>query len=263
MIANRHGPTKRIEEAATRPKFERDSFYVNKLVEREEHQGDTADLSWTSRAGGSSLARYQRHIDHWRSAFARESAHLIAELVERTKAPYLVLGGEPGSTAEVQRHLPKSIRALIIGQEHMDVDQATETDVVRITEPMVEMEANHQIAAEVDGTLEAVAEGRPACAGIGPTLLALEEQTVAQIILPARFDEPGWQCASCRHIGEGAAPRSCPLCANATTQIDLLEAMLRSALAQDAAIVYASEAGALADYGGVGALLRNRTIAQT
>ncbi|HWO93178.1 MAG TPA: Vms1/Ankzf1 family peptidyl-tRNA hydrolase [Dehalococcoidia bacterium] len=229
---------------------------MKRVWDRAEHQGDTADLSWTAREGGWSLKRYQRHIDHWRSAFAEESMAMIVQELSRVDAPYLVLIGEEWAVAELRRHLPEALSAEVVFGGHVMVDLANEAQVVGEAEPVVQKEYERRVREQGDRIVAAASEGRPAAMGLGPVVRALEEGAVSLLVLPPSLEIHGWRCTSCGHLSEGESPGSCPLCRQQTTPVDMGEVILREALRQDAQIFFLSSHAELGSYGGVGALLR-------
>lgn len=229
---------------------------LGRVTASAEVQGDTEDLSRETREVGWSEGRLQKHVQGWRTKFAKEGAALMERFSAKHDAPHLVLAGADAERAELKRHLPEGLLARIVAEEHLQIDLASEAQVLDATLPLARAAAQRASLADAAQVLTAASEGRPAAMGPEATLRALEEGAVRHLVLATKLDGLAWRCERCGHGEAASLPPACTACDGPVREQPLVELLLREALRQDAEITFAPDAGELNAYGGVGALLR-------
>ncbi len=212
-----------------------------------------------TRVAGWAEVRYQSRIDDHMAKNAREIVEKLTAIATAQEVDYVILAGDEPFLSELRNHLTPAIRKLLIDTEHIPLEtNAREIlertiDVVRRTE----VEDSRRLA---DTVMDRFRAGGLAVAGLGPTIEALNVESVDVLLLHTAFDgQSGWQCSQCRVLGRAPAPRACPFCEEPVPEpIDLREAMVRRAERVGRSVEIVEEHEELAALDGVGATLRYR-----
>lgn len=175
-------------------------------------------------------AHYQRHAQHVRAEFAREAAERITELVERTGAGDVILGGDAEAVPLLRQALSPQLAGSVREPPHGLALEAPRASVWEDVEPLLLQAQADRGRAWVERLVEAVQADALGVAGITPTQAALERGQ-ADVLIMAN-DVP-------------LAP-------------DVRSALIAQATKTDAMVEIVDQSEPLTRLGGVGALLRYR-----
>jgi peptide subunit release factor 1 (eRF1) len=196
---------------------------------------------------------------------ADEHAHLhlkhVAELTERLASIYefdrLILAGPVEATSELSALLPKAVSAKVVRQVSLPIKGS---DALVLEETLkVEAEIEREREIELVKTLiTAAAKHQKAVVKLGPTVRAIEEQRVFQLVYADGFAPPGSQCGTCGALF--AEEKSvCDYCGQAVKGIsDFIEQAAERVLDMQGKVeqLRAAAAERLQEHGSVGAFLR-------
>ncbi|MGI9182969.1 MAG: VLRF1 family aeRF1-type release factor [Longimicrobiaceae bacterium] len=230
------------------------SVYLGTLLDEIEVRGDPFPAPHDVQAGGYSQKRYQRRKAEEMRHFFREFAKEVEEFVRRYKADDLVILGTDENVAKFKEFLSDRLREMVVYTGPMGVDDSTSEVLARI-EPHLRAEREREAREVVEVLLDRVGQGYLATAGFQSTLTALQEGKVDTLVMARDHERNGARCPQCGFVF-ARDPGSCPYDGTATEEgIDVVEEMVRMAEEQDSEVEFV-EPGAVAEVGGVGALLR-------
>jgi stalled ribosome rescue protein Dom34 len=182
------------------------------------------------RMNAMNQAHYQRHARQVRADFARETAERIAELVQRTGADEVFLGGDAEAVPILRQALPTQLASLVREPPRALALEAPREAIWDDVEPLLrQAQANHE-RSTVERLIEAVQAGALGVAGLEPTQAALERGQADVLVLADQT----------------------PVTPDARSHLIALAAMT------DAAVEVIDQSEPLLRLGGVGALLRYR-----
>ena len=170
----------------------------------------------------------------------RETAARVDEVMRRTAAELLIVGGHQETVAEFLPFLPHPIRTRVAGT--FTVDPATMSPG-QVRERADEIAAAHERREEerlVTETLELVAAGGFAAAGLEWCLMAANEQAVQLLLVHGDEQAPGRVSDRCGWLG--LDEDECPVCGEPTRKtVDVIDEMATAVLDTDGRIehVYA------------------------
>jgi peptide chain release factor subunit 1 len=207
--------------------------------------------------GGWAQARFQRHIREHIQRHLKHVAEILLRLLQRGRYQRLVLAGPDEVVAELERELHDYVLRTIVARTSLPVTASAADVLERVRELEEALERRRE--EEAVGRLVSEIEGETAraVAGMGDTLIALEEGRVDTLLVAADLEVAGVRCPKCGHLGLRGP--SCPACGSATEETsDLVEEAVESALRQRARVEVVPQglAAELARVGGIGALLR-------
>lgn len=213
-----------------------------------------------TRVAGWAEIRYQSRIEDHIHKNAREMAERLSRIVEGdSEVAYVILAGDEPVLSEIRGHLTPATREKVIDVERIPVETTSHEILRRTIDTVRDVEARDSRRL-ADMVIDRFRAGGLAVVGLEPTIEALNQEQVDQLLLTESFDgEIGWQCAECRVLGRGEPPDACPFCdAPMPERIDLREAMVRRAerTGRNVEIVEGHED--LERLDGVGATLRYR-----
>lgn len=208
--------------------------------------------------GGWSQANYQRHHEAHVYWHLKRVADELAFLARRRPFERLVLAGPEEATAELERILPRHLRARLVRRIPAELF-ATEQEVLART---LEIEREVERAAEVRLVEELVATaaaGGPATHGLAATLEAVWLGRVHLLVVADGLRASGSECPGCGRLGPDA-PVSCPVSGDRVTPLeDVVERAMERALEEGGRVevVHDEAARRLREIGeGLGAVLR-------
>lgn len=214
-------------------------FFSFHLGELEEATGTLGEEVKRHKQGGWAAARYQRHEDE----AAKANLRIAAELTERYTRQYdwhrLVLAGTDGNIAQFKDLLPPHIRKRVVGVTTLDLGASI--GEVRERAEAVALSAtkdyNNRLAQDL---VVAAAKEAGAVLGLAPTLKALQEGSIYQLIFSEDYTIPDGQvrrCTQCNYLNADAKEQ-CPLCGASTeTLSDALNTIARRAIVQGAQVI--------------------------
>ena len=217
----------------------------------------TSEVPGHHRRGGWALlaqSRYQRHIQDHRDRHLDAVAAALIGLGEERGATHIVLAGEPRTVTALQQRLPEALAARVVGSIAASKHEAAGALVTRALEALARRTAD-ETGAAVEAVLTDAAKGGQSVAGINETLEAVGRGAVHRLYLHRGFREPGRVCAACGTLGAESLG-ACPLCGQATSEIELGEAMVARVIAAGGAVVAVDDDPGLKRVGGVAARLR-------
>jgi peptide chain release factor subunit 1 len=186
---------------------------------------DTDDYRKTS-AGGWSQARFQRHVEAHREAFAKLAAEAVEAVVDLEDVKVLLLAGDEVAVPLLEAELSQRLREMVRGTLRIEM-RASLSDIEAEALPALEglrIDDANDAAERLVGAAQADAMG---VSGHRGSHAALQIGQAMELIVDANNDD------------------------------DRLDELVRLAAATDARIRFADHEG-LRSLGGVGALLRFR-----
>ena len=184
-------------------------------------------------------------------------AELTDELARAQTFDRLVLAGPVAATSELQRLLPKRLRARVVGTLRLPID-ASLPDVLRET-LVLEQAAERSLERErVEALLTAAGKGDGGVVGLEATLEAVQERRVWRLLYSAGYESRGDECPRCGALFPSGRAQ-CGYCASPLQPVDdLVERAIRRVAdgGGDVDQVHEAAATRLWDAGGIGAVLR-------
>ncbi|HEV2132606.1 MAG TPA: VLRF1 family aeRF1-type release factor [Longimicrobiaceae bacterium] len=230
------------------------SVYLGTLLDEIEVRGDPFPAPNDVQAGGYSQKRYQRRKAEEMRHFFREFSKEVEEFVRRYKADDLVILGTDENVAKFKEFLSDRLREMVVYTGPVGVDDSASEVLARI-EPHLKAEREREAREVVEVLLDRVGQGYLATAGFQSTLAALQEGKVDTLVVARDHERNGARCPQCGFVF-ARNPGSCPYDGTSTEEgVDVVEEMVRMAEEQDSEVEFV-EPGAVAEVGGVGALLR-------
>ena len=183
----------------------------------------------------------------------RRAAELVVQTLHGRPAERLVVGGPAEAVAGLERHMPATVTAKIIGRVQVRV-AASIHEIGDLARGVVAAAARQRQANAVEQLRQRAAEARGGVVGLEQTLKALADKRVAALFVSDGFSAPGARCPACGHLGLDV--RQCPTCGTTNEEIaDIVEAAVEAAVAQRATIEFCRETE-LDLFGSIGAIER-------
>jgi peptide subunit release factor 1 (eRF1) len=205
--------------------------------------------------GGWSQANYQRSIDKDAADHLKHAAEVAFARLKR-RLPAGILIGAPGELAgALEGHLHPYLRERLAGRIDIDVEHSSPEDIRKAAAPAIDAAARAAQDEALDAFAGDFAHDR-AASGLGAVLDAMHQQRVRALLVDDGFSAPGVVCPACGWMGAGDAG-ACPADGTATqARDDIVDAAIRRALSQAAAVHVLRDRPELASHGHVAALLR-------
>lgn len=203
---------------------------------------------------------YQSHRREQTDRFLKEKISVLDNLMRSGGHTHLILAGHAWETASIRDALPKRLASKLVDTLPASGNESI-SDVVAATLSLF-MEAEEiesQEAAEILRQ-EILSDGL-GCVGTEETLKALRQNQVDVLVITKSYQaEFGWSCKACATLAIGkTAPHRCATCNGFLFRgVDLREEMVRLAEQQSARVEVVMQEDSLAQFGGIGALLRYR-----
>ncbi len=187
--------------------------------------------------GGWSQANYERSAEEETLSHLRTVAEEVNRRWRAERFDRIVLGGPQEVTARFEEMLSDEVRSSLVPEKvDVDITSATEAQVRSAVEEIVTEDERRGEAEALKQLSDAVGTKR-GVVGLDEVLGALNERRVQTLLLSPTFDGPGRRCPSCGMlVGEDA--RRCPADGTQTDAVDhVREAVVESAIAQDASVM--------------------------
>ncbi len=224
----------------------------------------TLDL-WAARPALQSRARAswaRTHYHHRRArpseAFLAEKVALLDRMVTRGGHTHILLAGRPPQVERFRAALPPRLAAMLF-EPAEDLDRADPDRVVAATLAAFVAQEERESMDAVGRLLGELRRGGLAVSGHDGCLRALELGQVDQLVIAQGFEgPPGWRCGTCGAVvAAPTRPAGCARCGDAAlAPASLRDELVRLAERHEATIELVARSEALAELGGVGALLR-------
>jgi len=250
--------------------LERENRHTVVLVDREhlrlfdvqfgrvthEHELETAPYpaAHDVQAGGYSQRDYQSRKAEEARQFLKDFVEETEAFVERYQPIGLILLGTDENVGHFQDALPQGLQDRVVHRAHAPHD-ATGPEILERLEDWFEQAIRDRRQERIELLHDRIDHQHYAVGGIRDTLDQLQRGKVATLVVDRALQRTGARCTQCGvHLDR--ARGECPYCSGETRDgVDLVEAMVRSAVEQDAD-VHLVPTVTVAQYEGVGALLR-------
>ena len=174
--------------------------------------------------GGWSQARYQRSVEEEVEAHIRRSVERFTELATGQRFDHVAMAAPDAVRGHLEHDLPRQLEGRLAGMIDVDVEHATEDEIMDALRPLAEDVARRREAELLDRWSEYIGTGRRAVAGLPDVLKALSDKRVEVVLVSDSTEIP-------RIVVEGA-------------------------VLQDAGLVTVRHRDDLDAHGGIAALLR-------
>jgi peptide chain release factor subunit 1 len=205
--------------------------------------------------GGWSQANYERSVEKDAEDHLRRVAQALKRRYARERFHRLALGGPHEVVTRFEPMLSEELRHRL-APERLDVDVSSATDeqVREAVSQLVEHDEQRREREALDQLAQSLGAGGRAAGGPEATLEALNERRVGTLLLDPGFERRGGRCPSCGLLTLDMG--QCPADGTALEDVDLREAAVEAALAQDSEVLVARHFPDLGPQQGIAALLR-------
>jgi peptide chain release factor subunit 1 len=232
------------------------------LGEIEEHHQAEAPLDVKRiNAPGRDHIESQMTIQHKADAHAHLHLKHVAELTARLASvrefDRLILAGTVEATSELFGLLPKALRAKVVRQISLPINGSA----ALVLEETLKVEADIEREREAELVKELITAGhknQKAVIELTPTVRAIQEQRVWQLVYADGFAPPGSQCGNCLAL-YAEEKESCDYCGQAVKGVgDFIDRAAERVLEMDGRVeqVCGPAAERLQEAGNIGAFLR-------
>ena len=236
-------------------------FGHGRTVESEEVESVKTNRS---KVGGWSQMRDQRHTENYHMQHAKEVVETLARIVDKEGIEQVILAGDEVIIPILRAQLPKALEDKVIDVLSLDI-RAPEKEVFEASlEAMRDHDAQSD-AERVERLLNEYRAGGLGVVGATDTLEALSMGQVDELYLTAAMrvvkgDREDVQILSDAEVVEPVVAASDPAAVSNTEPDSVIVAHELVARAQQtsAKVTFIEDPALLAEYGGVGALLRYR-----
>jgi peptide chain release factor subunit 1 len=199
----------------------------------------------------------QHKADQHAHLHLKNVAELTARLARVREFDRLILAGPVEATSELSGLLPKALRAKVVRQISLPSNSSDALVLEETLKVEAEIEREHETEL-VRQLIDAAPAHLKAVVKLAPTLQAIQEQRVWQLIYADGFAPPGAQCGNCKalYAGEKAA---CDYCGQAVKGVsDFIDRAAKRVLEMQGRVeeVRGLAAESLQKYGNIGAFLR-------
>lgn len=205
-------------------------FYMGELEDGSRVRGRA--LRQPNYAGG--WQGYEEHRVHDKAElFARrhfrETAGKIDEVMRRTRAELLIVGGHEESVGEFLPFLPHQLQPRVGGTFTIDPSTMSPGQVREQADQVVDRYEREEERRLVEDALGRAAAGRLGATGLQWCLMAVNEHAVQLLLVNDDEQSPGRACDNCGWLGlEG---EECPVCGGRTRKApDVIDEMAAAVL---------------------------------
>ncbi len=230
-------------------------IYLVSADEVDEEGRVRGDVKNRVKKGGWSQKRYARRRDKQIEGYATEVAAGLATLADERPFARLVLIGSDEPVQAVRDALRTDLRELLVGSASVD-GNATDADALEAAAEIAEA-GEREAEQELWHAIREQGVG-PGLAAFGATsvLKALTEARADAVLVDREAEIAGTKCRACEHVAHGT-PTTCGACGSSDVfRVDLVESFTEQAARTGADVDFADPFDALAEVGGVAALLR-------
>ncbi len=212
------------------------------------------DVKNAVKKGGWSQKRYARRREKALEQYAAEVAQSVRELYDDEGFARLVLLGSQEAMQAVEGHLAAPLRERLVGERSVDV--ADEGQVMRAAFALY-FEGERASEQNLwDRIREGYLTGGLAVVGPQRTLEAAQAARVEVALVDREAETEGRKCRACEHAVFGT-PATCQRCGSADVfEIDFVNELVETLARTGAEADFVDPFAALAEVGGVAALLR-------
>jgi len=205
-------------------------FFMGELEDASHFRGE--GLRQPNYAGG--WQGYREHRVHDKAELLarrhfRETSDTIDELVRRTGAELVIVGGHEETVAQFVAYLPHHLQPSVAGRFTIDPTTMSPAQVRERAEEAVDAYERDEERRLVDEALHRAAASRLGATGLDPCLTAVNEHAVQLLLVQDDEQYPGRACDNCGWLGlEG---EECPVCGQSTRKApDVIDEMAATVL---------------------------------
>jgi peptide chain release factor subunit 1 len=235
-------------------------FHLGELAEQEGTMGET--VRRTKRGGGSQYqgrrggtAGQTDYVAEVSERNMKESAEFAARFFAENNVRRVLIGGTEDNIAAFRSNLPKSWQSLVVGTFPMSMN-ANETEVLQRAAEIGEKAERRRESKLLEAVVTGAAKGRGGVVRLDDTLGAVHEGRVQTLLVREGFRAPGYRCTGCGYL-TAEEIETCPFCGNEFEEIpDAVELAVRRVMRDGGDVEILHDAGGVAEFGNIGALLR-------
>jgi peptide subunit release factor 1 (eRF1) len=207
--------------------------------------------------GGWSQMRYQRHIDNFHKQHAKECIDELEKIVRDDQIKRIILCGNEAVIIPLLRgEMSKEMEEKVIDVLSLPVT-TSQDELFEATQVTLQQYNSTSDMEKIQQLLEQNYDGGLGVVGVERTLEALQNGQVQELFLSANLDVIRYNRKKVARVLEAYAPgadeEELP---NAEDSVEVVDELVRQALASADTITFIEDENLLKDYGGVGALLR-------
>lgn len=207
--------------------------------------------------GGWSQMRYQRHIDNFHKQHAKECIEELETIVRNDNIKRIILCGNEAVIIPLLRgEMSKEMEEKVIDTLNLPVT-TSQDELFEATQVVLQQYNTTSDMEKIQQLLEQNYDGGLGVVGVERTLEALQNGQVQELFLTANLDVIRYNRKKVAKVLEAYAPGAdqdeLP---NAQDSVEVVDELVRQALASADTITFIEDENLLKDHGGVGALLR-------
>lgn len=228
-------------------------FALGELVERSE-RFDALPRDEGARGERDRGGDHPHHVEARVQQHLRNAGQVAFAVWQQSPFDHLVVAAPDPLAGELEANLHPYLVKRLAGRSNVPVT-ANHDEVLAAAQAVEAQVERERDAAMVARLREAVSARRRGVAGLGPTLDALAERRVDQLMVSKGFSAPGWRCDGCNvHAAVG---RTCKRCGAEMVEVDdIVEEAVEDALSQSCRVQICVDNPDLDVMGRIGALLR-------
>jgi peptide chain release factor subunit 1 len=234
--------------------YEKARVFLSELGRVEEVTDVFDDVPGRHDQGGWSQMRMQRHVDDHRLRHLKRVAEALFQLLKTRPFDSLVLAGPAEARLDLEHTLHPYLKERVRAGLTLAMTATLDEVAARCLEVEEDLERRNE-AAKVEALKAAAESGGKAVTGLPGTLAALAEGRAGEIMVSPDLSAPGFSCPSCGRLTDRGT--KCPACGSKMEPVpDVVEEAVAQALRQGCRVETVLHPDGLAQYGGIGALLR-------
>jgi peptide chain release factor subunit 1 len=235
-------------------------FGHGRTVESEEVENVKTNRT---RVGGWSQMRFQRHIENYHLQHAKEVVDALEKIVEEEGAEQVILAGDEVIIPALRQQLPKALAEKVIDVLSLDI-RAPEKEVFEASlEAMRDFDAQSD-AEKVERLVNEYRSGGLGVVGATDTLEALAMHQVDELLISASMREVKGEREDVEVLSEAevtepvVAASDPPVAGIEPDSVIVAGDLVTRAQQTSARVTFIEDPALLAEFGGVGAILRYR-----
>lgn len=228
-------------------------FALGELVEHSE-RFDALPRAEGARGERDRGGDHPQHLAAKVDQHLRHAAQVAFDVWQSNRFDHLVIAVPDDLANTLDGNLHPYLRERLAGRASLALS-ASDDQVLAEAQAMETAVERKRQAAVVERLRAEAASGRRGVTGLGPTLAALNDHRIDQLVVSKGFSAPGWRCDDCLiHVALG---RACKRCGGEMEKIDdVVEEAVEAALARSTRVEICIENADLDVMGRIGALLR-------
>lgn len=167
---------------------------------------------------------FKRRAETWTNWFLKDTSSRIYDLMEESKAQYLILMGPNEVTSELFRLLPKTLQEKVVARLRMSTKSKTDEVLETILPVVEERERTNELRIVTDLITAANKLGPAsdkAVIGINPTLDVVNQGRAYLLVYPSGTQIKGYFCPKCEVLLDHPPSETrCPYCSETLETAD-------------------------------------------